>query len=240
MSERDVADQGPVALITAASQGIGAACAEELASQGWQTVLLARSEGVEDLAKRLGGVAVRGSVTEPSDLDRLVEVALETHGRIDAVVANTGHPPKGDLLELSDEDWHSALDLLLLYVVRLARRVVPVMERQGGGSFVNISATGAVEPNLSFPVSSSLRAGLGAFSKLFSDRYGSAGIRMNCILPGFVDSYDVDEETRAKIPFGRPGTVAELARVAAFLAGSGSSYVTGQSLRVDGGLTRSV
>ena len=232
--------QKKVALITAASRGIGAACARELAGRGYEVVLLARSPEVEVLARELGGRAVLGSVTEPEDLQHLVETALEEYGRVDGAVINTGHPPKGELLEISDEEWHQGLDLLLLPAVRLARLLTPVMERQGGGSLVNISTAGAVEPSLKFPVSSALRAALAAFTKLSADRFGRAGIRFNSVLPGFADSYPVDDATRATIPLGREAEVAEVARAVAFLIADEGSYITGQSLRVDGGMTRSL
>lgn len=229
-----------VAIVTAAGRGIGAACARELADCGYHVVLMSRSDGATALAKELGGVGVVGSVTEVSDLQRLVALTLEKHGRVDAVVNNTGAAPKGPLLEIDDDDWHAGLDLLVLNVARMARLVTPVMAKQGGGALVNISTLGAEEPDDRFPVSSTLRAALSAYTKLYADRYATAGIRMNNILPGFVDSYEVDEETRLEIPMQRTGTVTELAKTAAFLLSSDSGFITGQNIRVDGGLGRSL
>lgn len=230
----------PVALITAAGRGMGAACARELARRGYHVALISPSGSAVDLAEELNGLGLRGSVTEPSDLDALVEGALERWGRIDAVVNNTGHPPKGPLLELTDEDWHTGLDLVVLNAVNMARRVTPLMERQGKGALVNISTFAAFEPSLDFPISSALRAALGSFTKLYADRYAKAGIRMNNVLPGFTDSYPESEDTVARIPTGRYGKVEEIAQAVAFLLSDEASYITGQNLRVDGGITRSV
>jgi NAD(P)-dependent dehydrogenase (short-subunit alcohol dehydrogenase family) len=228
----------PVAIITASSSGIGAACARELAARGYRVVLMARSQEVETLAATLGGKGVRGDVASAADLERLVTTALDSYGRIDVLVNNTGHVAKGDLLSISDTSWEEGLTLLLLNVVRLARLVVPVMEKQGSGAIVNISSLWAAQPHLDAPVSSVFRAGLGAFTKLFADRYGPVGIRMNCVLPGFVE--EAAPAFVAATPLGRPATPEEVGRVVAFLASSDASYITGQSLRVDGGLTRSV
>jgi len=228
------------ALLTAAGRGIGGAIAREVAGDGYQVVLMSAGGGAESLAAELGGIGLTGSVTEPGDLQKMVDMAMEATGRIDAVINNTGHPPKGPLLDISDEDWRLGLDLLLLNVVRLARLVTPIMQKQGGGAIVNISTFSAFEPDAAFPVSSTLRAALGSFSKMYADRYAADGIRMNNILPGFVDNYPESESTLSQIPMGRYGRTAEIAKTALFLISDGSGYITGQNIRVDGGLTRSV
>jgi NAD(P)-dependent dehydrogenase (short-subunit alcohol dehydrogenase family) len=228
------------AIITAAGSGISAACARELASRGYAVALMSPSGGAEDLAKELGGLGLTGSVTEVADLESLVGETLERYGRIDGVVNSTGHPPSGEILELTDEQWHGALDLVVLNVVRMTRLVTPVMLRQGGGAIVNVSTFSAFEPSPVFPLSSALRAALAGFTKLYADRYASEGVRMNNVLPGFIESFEIDEETRRSIPMQRQGSVAEVAKTAAFLLSEDSGYVTGQNVRVDGGLTRSV
>jgi len=229
-----------VAIVTAASQGIGEATARELADEGYRVVLMARSDGVHTLARELGGVSVTGSVTDPDDLARLVTLVQDEFGRIDAVVNNTGHPPKGALLDLTDDDWHAGLDMVLLNVVRMARLVTPVMKQQGRGAIVNVSTFAAFEPRPAFPVSATLRAALGSFAKLYADHYAAHGIRMNNVLPGFVDSYAIDEATRQEIPLGRPATTSEIAKTIRFLLSTDAGYVTGQNIRVDGGITRGV
>lgn len=230
----------PVALITAASKGMGAACARELARRGYRVSLMARSADVETLARELKGGATRGSVDSADDLERFVSETLAAYGRIDAVVNNTGNPPKGPLLELSDADWHTGLDMLLLNTVRVARLVTPAMRAQGGGAFVNISTFAAFEPDARFPISCSLRAALGSFCKIFADQEAPHGIRMNNLLPGFIDTRPVNEAVRAMIPAGRYGRAEEIATTVAFLLSADAGYITGQNLRVDGGLTRSV
>lgn len=219
---------------------MGAACARELGRRGFRLILMARSADVEALAAELGGLAVRGSVAVADDLGRAVEAARSRFGRLDAVVNNTGHAPKGELLSLTDAEWHEGIDLLLLSVVRMARLATPLMLAGNGGAFVNISSFAAVEPGLRHPVSATLRPALGNFAKLYSQQYAARGLRMNNLLPGWIDTYPVDAEAMARIPAGRPGTAEEVARAAAFLVSSEASYITGESLLVDGGLVRAV
>lgn len=238
MSEPSVGRR--VAIVTGASRGMGEACARELATRGYALALFARSDALDAVAADLGALAVRGSMSDATDLARLVDATLARYGRVDAVVCSNGHPAKGDLLTLSDDDWLDGVQLLLMSAVRLARLVTPVMERGGGGAFVHVSSLWQVEPHASAPVSSAVRAALAAFAKLYADRYAAAGIRMNCVLPGFIETYPVPDDILRLIPTGRPGTVIEIAKTVAFLVSDDARYITGQSLRVDGGLTRSI
>lgn len=228
-----------VAIVTAAGRGMGAACARALAARGYRLGLMSPSGAAARLADELGGVGVTGSITSEDDLRRLVEEVRRTYGRIDAVVNNSGHPPKGELLAISDDQWLAGLDMVFMNVVRMARLVTPLMEEQGGGAIVNISSFTAVEPWLKSPVSSTWRSALSAFTKLYADRYAAANIRMNNVLPGFIDSLPVDEAIRATIPMGRYGSVAEVANTVAFLLSADAGYITGQNIRIDGARTRS-
>lgn len=217
---------------------MGEAIARRLASDGYQLGLMSNSGGAEALAGELGAVAVSGSVTDPSDLARLVDLTVSTYGRLDAVVNNTGHPPKGELLEISDDDWKAGLELTFLNVVRMARLVTPHLQASGGGSIVNIGTFASFEPDAAFPVSAPMRAALAGFTKIYSDKY--APIRMNNVLPGYMENYEVGPEIQARIPLGRRGRLTEIGDTVAFLLSDGAGYITGQNLRVDGGLTRSV
>jgi NAD(P)-dependent dehydrogenase (short-subunit alcohol dehydrogenase family) len=233
---------GQVAVITASGRGIGAACARALRARGYAVALMSRSDGAVRLARELGGIGLQGSVSVPTDLQRLVEATMSGYGRIDAVVNNTGDPPRADLLNLADYQWQEALDLILLNVIRMARLVTPIMLAQGGGAFVNISAADAYEPDAKFPIGSTYRAALGVWSKLYADRYAAQGIRMNCVLPGIVMEREgpVRPDIEASVPLKRPATYSEIANVVAFLLSSDASYLTGENIRVDGGLTRHV
>lgn len=229
-----------VAVVTAGGRGMGAAIARSLAARDYALVLMSPGGSAEALANELGALGVNGSVTKSGDLESLVAAAMDAHGRIDAVANNTGFPPKGPLLDIPDEDWHAGLDMVLMNVIRMTRLVTPIMVGQGGGAIVNISTYAAVEPSPAYPVSATFRAGLSAFTKLYADRYAPDGIRMNNILPGFIDTHGVDDAVAQDIPARRYGTPEEVGETAAFLLSDGAGYINGQNLRVDGGLTRSL
>lgn len=229
-----------VAIVTAAGKGMGAAIARELAATGYRVALMSPSGSAVELAKDLGGFGISGSVTEVPDIDRLVGETLEKYGRIDAVVNNTGHPTKGDLLSIADEHWHAGLDLIVLNVARVLRRVTPVFQAQGGGAVINISSFAADAPEQAMPVSSALRAALSAFTRLYADRYARENIRINSVLPGFIDSWPETPEIVARIPVGRFGKTEEIARTVAFLLSDGAGYITGQNIRVDGGIVHAL
>ncbi len=228
-----------VCLVTGGGRGIGGAVAREMAARGYKVALMSPSESCETLAAELGGVARRGVAQSDADLKGIVDTAMQAYGRIDAVLNHTGHPPKGDLLAISDENWDLANDMIIKSVVRMARLVTPIMQAQGGGSIVNITTYAAFEPSLWFPASCVYRAGVSAFAKLYADRYGPENIRMNCLMPGFTDSLDVAKYGELAA-LKRIGRVEEQAKAAAFLLTDDSSYVTGQSLRVDGGVTKHI
>lgn len=229
-----------VAVVTAASRGMGEACARELAGRGYSLALFARSDDVLDLGQELNALAVQGSLVNEADLHGFIESTLDCYGHIDVVVNNTGHTVRGDLIEITDADWLAGFNLLFLNVVRLARLVTPAMVARQRGAFVNISSFAVAEPTLQFPISAVIRASLGSFAKLYSQRYARDGLRMNNVLPGWIESQPVGEEARRTIPMGRPGSVDEIAKAVAFLASADASYITGQSLLVDGGLVRAV
>ena len=230
----------PVAIVTAGGSGMGAAAARRLATEGWRVAILSSSGKGEALAAELGGFGLTGSNRSPDDLQRLVAETLARFGRIDAVVNSAGHAPKGPLLEIADADWHLAMEMYLLNVVRIARLVTPAMQRRRAGSIVNISTYAAFEPEAAFPTSGVFRAGLAAFAKLYADRYAADNIRMNNVLPGFIDSLPEQAPRRERIPMRRYGRMDEVAELIAFLATERSSYVTGQNIRIDGGITRHV
>ena len=229
-----------VALVTAGGSGMGAAAARRLAEDGAAVGILSSSGKGEALGAELGGFGVTGSNQSAEDLARLVDGALERWGRIDVLVNSAGHGPKGDLLAIDDADWHAGLDVYLMNVIRPTRLVAPVMVRRGGGAIVNVSTFAVFEPDPLFPTSGVFRAGLAAFAKLFADRYAADNVRMNNVLPGFIDSLPETEERRARIPLGRYGRADEVASLIAWLASDAGAYVTGQNWRIDGGLTRSV
>jgi NAD(P)-dependent dehydrogenase (short-subunit alcohol dehydrogenase family) len=248
--------QNRIAIVTAAGKGIGAACARGLAETGHKVVLMSVSGSAIALAEQLGGVGMQGSVLEPGDLEALVALAMERHGRIDVVVSNTGHgagttdynhssgfhandPVERLLLEIDDADWHAGLDLYLMVTIRMARLVTPIMVAQGGGVFLNISSFAATEARPASPMSI-LRGGLHGFTKLYSDHYARAGIRMNNLLPGFMMNVEIGEQAANGIPLGRSATERELSRTVAFLCGPDSGYITGQNILMDGGANRAI
>jgi len=229
-----------VAIITAGGSGMGAAAARRLAQDGYRVAILSSSGKGEALAQELGGVGVTGSNLVDDDVKRLVDLAMEKWGRIDALVNSAGHGPRGPILDIPDEDWHKGMEVYFLSAVRAIRRVTPIMEAQGGGAIVNISTAWAFEPAAMFPTSAVFRAGLASFTKIFTDSYASKNIRMNNVMPGWIDSLPATAERRDSVPMGRYGTAEEIAATIAFLLSDGGGYITGQNIRVDGGLSRSI
>jgi NAD(P)-dependent dehydrogenase (short-subunit alcohol dehydrogenase family) len=229
-----------VAIVTAGGSGMGAAAARRLAADGFKVAILSSSGKGEALAAELGGLGVTGSNQSPEDLARLVDGTMERFGRIDVLVNSAGHGPRAQILEITDEQWAKGMDVYLLNVIRPTRLVTPVMQAQKSGVIINISTAWAFEPSSMFPTSAVFRAGLASFTKIFADTYAAQNIRMNNVLPGWIDSLPATEERRDGVPMKRYGTSEEIAATIAFLASDGAAYITGQNLKVDGGLTRHV
>ena len=229
-----------VALITAGGSGMGAAAARKLAADGYHVAILSSSGKGEALAKELGGIGVTGSNLINEDVQRLVDSAMQQWGRIDALVNSAGHGPRAPILDITDEDWHKGLEVYFLSAVRAIRLVTPIMVAQGSGAIVNISTSWVTQPTALFPTSTAFRASLGAFTKIFSDDYAAKGVRINNVLPGWIDSLPEVDERRESVPMGRYGTSEEVASTIAFLLSEASGYITGQNIRVDGGVIRSV
>ena len=229
-----------VALITAGGSGMGAASAIRLAADGYKVAVLSSSGKGEALAADLGGIGVTGSNQSTDDIKRLVDGAMAAYGRIDVLVNSAGHGPRAPILEITDEDWHKGMEIYLMPILRTARLVAPIMVAQGGGSIINISTAWAFEPSAMFPTSAVFRAGLASYTKIFADDFAPKNVRMNNILPGWIDSLPATEARRQSVPMGRYGRAEEIAATVACLASDGGGYLTGQNLRVEGGITRSV
>ena len=227
-----------VCVIVGGGKGMGAAVAREMNKRHYRLALMSPSENCEKLANELDGIAVRGKAENAADTQALFDATMEKYGRIDSLLIHVGGPPKGDLLDIADEDWIKANEMVLLPVIGMSKLVTPIMKDQGGGSIVNITTFSAFEPSLTFPTSSVYRVGVSSFTKLYSDRYGSNNIRMNCLLPGFTDSLDLPQKFADMSTFKRLASAEEQARAAAFLLSDDSTYITGQSIRSDGGVTR--
>ncbi|WP_031294418.1 SDR family oxidoreductase [Leptolyngbya sp. Heron Island J] len=225
-----------VVIVTAASRGIGAGCAKELAARGYKVSLLARSASVSDLAQSLQGIALQGSLASATDLATLVTNTLDKWGRIDGVVMSFGDPPRPDLLDISDQMWLDNFEMLFLSVVRLVRLVTKPMQQQGGGAMVMISASDSQEPSLSTPFSGTLRAAMAGFVKLYAKRYRCDLIRINAIAPYFVAD-DITELEGWTVPddlmWGRPATYQELAKAVTFLLSDDAKFISGTTLKVD-------
>ncbi|WP_233235715.1 SDR family oxidoreductase [Bordetella sp. LUAb4] len=229
-----------VALITAGGSGMGAAAARRLAADGFHVAILSSSGKGAALAAELKGIGVTGSNQSKDDLAKLVDQAVSKWGRVDVLVNSAGHGPKGPLLDITDEDWHKGMDTYFLNVVRPTRLVTPIMRQQKSGVILNISSAWVFEPSEMFPTSAAFRAALASFTKIFTDNEAKNNIRMNNVLPGWIDSLPKTEERRSAVPMQRYGTSEEIAATIAFLASDGAAYITGQNIRVDGGLMRSV
>jgi NAD(P)-dependent dehydrogenase (short-subunit alcohol dehydrogenase family) len=229
-----------VAIVTAGGSGMGAAAARKLAKDGFRVAILSSSGKGEALAKELGGIGVTGSNQSSDDVKRLVDRVVAEWGRIDALVNSAGHGPRAPILDITDDDWRKGMDVYFLSAIRPIRLVTPIMQKQKSGAIVNISTAWVYEPSEMFPTSAVMRAGLASFTKIFADKYAADNIRINNVMPGWIDSLPGTEERRRSVPLQRYGTTEEIAGTISFLVSDAAGYITGQNIRVDGGVTHSV
>ena len=198
---------------------------------------MARGEQVLAVAEEINGFAMRGDLTQPPDIARLIDAVSERWGRLDVLVNNAGDPPRGDPETLPDAAWLDSFQLLFMSVLRVSRAALPLLRAAGGGAIVNISAADGLEPTLMFPIGGSMRAAVSALTKLLARRLAADRIRVNSVLPWVV--LDPASEWRSEeIPLSRAATHEEVARVVSFLCSASGSYLTGVNLPVDGGWSR--
>ena len=239
--------EGRAAIVCGASAGIGLATAEALAEAGANVAMLARRRDLlEREAERLGALAVRGDVTVPADLERLVSRTLEAFGGIDILVNNSGGPPRTAALDIDEASIEAAVQLLLVSAVRLTMLCLPHLERSGHGRVVNITSSTVREPTDNLVLSNAVRPGVIGWAKTLAREIGPKGITVNSIAPGRIDTERIrevypdgpGEADLVTIPLRRLGTPREIGDVVAFLCSDAAAYVTGAVIPVDGGLTR--
>ena len=229
-----------VAVLIAAGSGMGADAAKELYKKNFKIAIMSSSNKGKNLAKKLNGIGYVGSNLKNKNIKDFINIVLSKWNRIDVLVNSAGHGPKGDILNISDKDWIKGMETYFLNVVRATRIVTPTMIRQKRGAIINISTYATFEPNKNFPTSGVMRAALSSFTKIYADEHAKFNIRMNNILPGFIDSLKPKKEFIEEVPLQRVGKVEEISSVVSLLASDGGAYITGQNIRVDGGITRSV
>jgi 3-oxoacyl-[acyl-carrier protein] reductase len=246
LTNMDLGLKGRTAIVCGSSAGIGLAIAESLAAEGANVTMFARRRDVvQREADRIGALAVRGDVTQPSHLQRLVDKTLEAFGGIDVLVNNSGGPPRGSALEMTPEQLEAAVELLLVSAVRLTGLCLPHLRASGRGRVINIASSTVREPADALALSNAVRPGVVGWAKTLAREVGRDGITVNTIAPGRIDTERLreafpHEEAIGLIPAGRIGRPQEVADVVAFLASDQASYVTGSVIPVDGGLTRSL
>lgn len=256
---------GKVALVTAASEGLGLACALRLAAAGCRVGICARhadvlAEAGREISRRTSGevCAIPADLTVPDQVERFVADACERLGPVDILVANTGHVPYGGLEDLDEASWYEAFDLILMSAVRLARLTVPIMRRQGAGDMVFITSAVVREPATRLLLSNVLRVGVAALAKSLSRELGPHNIRVNSVAPGYFDTgrvrrridevvvnegvprVDAARRVAGDVPLGRIGDAEELADLVAFLVSRRAAFLNGNTIQIDGGSTRGV
>lgn len=255
--------RGKVAFVAAASKGLGRAIAEELAAEGANVAICARgADALGEAAKTIGGrhgvevLALPGDISDPRQVDTMIQSAIGRFGKIDILVTNAGGPPSGNFESLTAGMWRRAAELTLLSVVNLVRAVLPGMKERGNGRIINVTSIAVKQPVAGLMLSNSLRAAVTGFAKTLANEVAPLGITVNNILPGYTRTERVVELAEAaskregitsdaalsrwesEIPMGRLGEPEEFASLAAFLASDRASYITGQSIAVDGGWIR--
>ena len=243
----DLGLQGRTAIVCGASSGLGLAAAEALAAEGANVAIFSRRrETLEREAARIGALAVAGDVSSPADLERLVERTVDAFGGVDVVVWNSGGPPPGTAVDVTDEALEHAFALLLAPPVRLLRLCLPYLEESPAGRVICITSAAVKEPTTHLALSNTLRPGVTGWAKTLARELGPKAITVNCVAPGrirtprMIELYGHDGPNLGEIPLGRMGEPRELGDVVCFLASDRAAYVTGVTIAVDGGLTRSL
>ncbi len=261
----DLGLKGKVALVAGASQGIGRAAASGFAREGAKVSICARGEAqlkeaAEMIRRESGGevLALVADMTRSEDIQKFVAKTVEKFGRLDVVVTNAGGPPPGEFMKFTDEDWEKAFHLSFMSALRLTREAVPHMRKVGGGRVINITSYAVKEPISGLVLSNAIRSAVVGLAKTLSRELAKDGILINTICPGRIDTErarklnqaraerlkrpveEINREMAAEVPLGRYGTAEETADLIVFLASERTSYITGTTIAIDGGLVRAI